>query len=720
MLINNACDEYYDDIMRYSFVFTRLQNQQVVSFRHNCSVVETNSAEIIPDRTYSMDNSQIQPIVPITPHTFDIDKNASVLLRLKQNYGLRRFLLVAPELGVRLTGFPDRKVYREFGEFLLGVKNSLADTDIQVGWWCAPSFQSGRSKFQNITGLDGKTSDISSCPLDERFREVFPGNIALVAGIANPFVIQFEDDYQFSNHSPVRFGCFCPLHLKEFALKFGKEYTREELSDIFSCVTPESVRLRRQWGELSRDTLAGFAGLVREKIDEVSPDTRVSLCQSGMAGFDGDFTEAVAAAFAGNTKPLVRVYGSTYCSDNAWEIPYAIFNVLYSKANLPKHFELMHESDTYPHTRFFMSAAKIKSLMAAAFSYGMDNSLFYTTQYLSDPLEESGYSEMFKAESKRFSTIRNEVRDCTPAGVEICHSPWSHVVVPYDPSTAYSPSDSLSPWLGILGKYGIPYSVKPEKVKFLAGNYASFISDDEVKDLLSHGVMMDGQAAHILSRRGFGDLIGTEVVPGTKATFCTEIIEEDSGFVGITGKDMYNFIFAPAGSEGGGFYELTPNPQAKTLTSFCDPSGKAVIPGMIRYENSLGGRVVITAFNLQDNMSSTVFNYRKKEIIRQSIEWLGKESLPVYVEHSPNVYCIYNQSQTGNKAIVTLINLCSDTAPRVELSVSSEWIGCRVSVLNSEGEWDQLKISTDDRKISILVELRLMEPMYLKLTRYTK
>jgi hypothetical protein len=674
------------------------------------------SQQSIPTGAFNMSDLKIDPIIPILPGMLDQDETVSVLLQLNRDFGFRRFLLTAPWIGALLTGMPDREYYRQFGNFLLEVKNKLSNTDIQVGWWCMPTLETGKSPFQKITGIDGCVSEvdfIASCPLDEKFRDVFAQNIALVADIAKPFIIKMEDDYKIGGHGPVKFGCFCPLHLKEFAKRTGKEYSREELFKIFSSVTPESIQLRRQWGELSRDTLADFARSAREKIDEVSPETRISLCQSGMSGFDGDFTEAVASAFAGKTKPLVRVYGSAYSSDAAGDIPFALFNVLYSKQNLPEHFELIHESDPYPHTRFFMSAAKLKCLMGVAFSYGMNDSFILATQFLDDPLEESGYNAMVQAESKRFSTLRNEVRDCRPIGCEICHSPWSHITVPYDSWTAGRAS--LNPWIGVLGKLGIPYSVKPGKVKMLGGHYASFLSDDEVKDLLSKGVMMDGEAACILSQRGFGDLIGAEATPGQEAKFCFEKIEEDAGFEGIKGRLMYNFMFAIAGTEGKGFCKMVPHPQTKTLTSLIDPAGNAVMPGMIRFENSLGGRVVITAYKLQENLtSSSVFNYRKKEIVRQSIEWLGRETLPIYVKNLPNIFCIFNRSQTENKAIATLINLCSDSASEVELLVSDEWNGSRVDVLNDKGEWNPLKVTIANGSVIIPVELRLMEPVYLK------
>ncbi|MFA6815099.1 MAG: hypothetical protein WCS73_02260, partial [Lentisphaeria bacterium] len=104
-------------------------------------------------------------------------------------------------------------------------------------------------------------------------------------------------------------------------------------------------------------------------------------------------------------KPFVRLYGTSYSSDDVSNMPQNIFHALYSKQHLPENFTLYHESDTFPHTRFFMSAGKMKSLMATAYSYAFDGSTFQVRQDLDAPNEEKGYYEMFMLERKRFNAI---------------------------------------------------------------------------------------------------------------------------------------------------------------------------------------------------------------------------------------------------------------------------------------------------------------------------
>src|SRR5690606_35629759 len=119
------------------------------------------------------------------------------------------------------------------------------------------------------------------------------------------------------------------------------------------------------------------------------------------------------------------------------------------------------ESDSYPHTRFFMSAGKLKSLMTAAFAYGFDNSLLYATQYLDNMLEEKGYLEMFRSERHKFSGLQKAVKETYVVGPRIYHDPFSHTLVPFDPAVSgWSgiPLDAQNSWVDVLGRFGIPYT----------------------------------------------------------------------------------------------------------------------------------------------------------------------------------------------------------------------------------------------------------------------
>lgn len=667
------------------------------------------------------DNREFSGIDPIIPFRFYQNREEYMLkqiIELNKLFGYKRFLITAPMDDIRLKGFPEKSTYREIGELILRIKRYLSKTDIQIGWWCAPSIRIGHGPYQPITGIDGSTPDMAPCPLDKDFCEFFSSNIAEVVSIAHPFMVQIEDDFNLSNQGPVKFGCFCPLHLQEFSERQNRYYSREDLMNIFSETNSESIRLRREWAKLSRDSLARLALSVSEKVRKADADVRICLCQVGSASFDGEFTESVARAFAGHTRPMVRINSSVYGSDDsAQPLPGLFFTMIHYSQHLPDDIELIHEADTYPHTRFYMSALQLKSLMTIAFASGFNTSLFYTTQYLDNPLEENGYNLMFLKENKRFGVLKQTIKNCTIGGCEISFDPEEHFVVPYNRQSKNRPYARRNPWIDVIGSFGIPQTTKDGKVKMIAGNATEIKSDEEIKNILSGSVFLDGQAAFNLSKRGFGNLIGAEVLKGAGANFCYEGVRKDVNFIDVKGDLMYNLIFAPSGSEGGAFYQLLPSVRAEVLTDFLDPEEKPAMPGMVRFENDLGGRVAITAFDLARNHSSAIFNYKKKEIIRQTIEWLGKEQLPVFVKYLPNVYCLFNRSRDKDFGVVVLVNLCSDPVDSFFLEMAEEWIGSDVFRLDQEGRWKSVSSFYENRLVHLKVPLYRMDPLILKLIK---
>jgi hypothetical protein len=373
---------------------------------------------------------------------------------------------------------------------------------------------------------------------------------------------------------------------------------------------------------------------------------------------------------------------------------------------------LYHESDTFPHTRFFMSSVKIESLMTAAYAYGIDDSRFHPIQYTDNLLEEVGYSNMYVRRKKRFNALKTAVKDCSVDGCEIMYDPFEHIADAYGKR-----SHKRYAWANVTGRLGIPHTSTEGKVKMVSGNTVDLMSDDTIIELLSGSVFLDGKAAHSLCKRGFSDLIGAGVLPGDKPDFLYEGIRDTADFQDIAGKIMYNFLLFVVATEGGSFVKLKPIENAHILTDFLDDEEKRITPGMMRYQNKLGGRVAITAFDLHNNSSSAVINYKKKEIIRQTIEWLGNESLPVFVKHMPNIFCIFNRSKSNEYAVVVIISLCSDPFDSITLDVASEWLDSNFELLNNNGTWDIIKVETQDRTIKVNTEVTLMNPVIIKFNK---
>lgn len=657
----------------------------------------------------------------IIPIGLEDDTNTENIIKsiiaLHEKTGFYKFALSGPSKGWRTVGYPPREHFLQIADKILLFKKALRDYNIQSAWWHTLTLKTGPAPYRRIVNINGQPSRFSSCPLDPDFRERFASDVALVAERARPSMIIYEDDYGINCHNG--YACFCDLHLAAFAKRTGKYYPIEELPEIFSGHTIEALSLRRTWAELTKDSLVGLAAHVRKIVDKSTPDIPMGSMQPGCADADGNSTEAVAIAFAGKRhRPFVRLYGTSYGSDDAPSLPENIFHALYSKQHLPKKFIVYHESDTYPHSRFFMSAGKMKSLMAAAYSYAFDGSIFQARQHLDAPNEEKGYYEMFAREEKRFNAINKIARNCAINGCGML----------YDPFWGGDGARHGAGWLKTFAHFGIPYTTKETKVNVLSGTLPNALSNKKIKELLKKGLLLDGEAAKLLCDRGFSNDIGVTVKsPVNKPDKLKDIEGREkirNNFVLADNGRLMNWCFTYSPYGNGELFSMVPScPTCEVITDLLDFKGKNLGPGMTRYENQNGGRVVVMAMTTKGNMSSSLFNYRRQRLLQNLLVWAGAEDI-VYVKERAKTFCILNQPlkkfRNQFRGVLTLINLCSDTFESVELSLPEKWRGTsRVKYLDIDGRWKKIHYKDTAEGMEIFHPLPIYEPLYLLFQKYS-
>lgn len=668
-------------------------------------------------------DSKFDPIVPIGYNLKHESELIKAIREVNQRSGIKRFLPIWPTLNICAVnkGLPSIEEYREFGASLLRMKQALGSDGIDVGWYVRCNIAAYSRKFQNIIGINGEISDVS-CPMDARCRRNLGDRLAAAAGIANPFLILLEEDAVAVSHAvSSRLACFCPLHLKEFARRAGKRYEIEELAEIFAKGDEECVSLRKILAELNRDVLVRLATDVRAAVDQVAPKVRIGICQVGTTQIDGDCIESVAQAYAGRTQPLVRLCGAAgYTEDYARHLAGGTFNAMYYCQHLPKDFELIHETDPCPHTRFYASAAKVESLMGLIISYGFDQSLFWCLRYIpGDVQQEHAYYDMFTREHRRFNALKAAVRDCELDGCEILGTQLKQVFSTYDRSRNVQSSEIFNAWYEPLTRFSIPCTTKNGKVKAVSGDYIKTLNDEQAVDLLKSRVLMDGKAAFLLAQRGFAKYIGAEVkVLHGYPDVAYEVITAEEILARVTGR----LIASRLAHDGKGIlYELEPAQTARMLLRCQGHDGSMNLPLVQCYENSIGGRIAIMATDMDKNMRGLrVINLicpRRKEVFRYALEWLGESPLPCVVRDIPNVLCVFNRSVTSRRAVITLINTLADDFYSFTLDLALEWQGSKVGMLAEDGEWRELRHVWAGSALTIEETLRLMRPIYLELRR---
>lgn len=650
-----------------------------------------------------MKPSFLDPVMPSALYMGDtIEETINALREIFEYSGIRRFALAAPCHGVRVTGCTNLAKYTQIGQDLLRVKTALEPLGIEIGYNAMPTLKIGGHPFTKIKGIDGVESAISACPLDPDFQDFFLANMREVARIARPAMFWIEDDYQLVNHPGVKQpGCCCELHLQKFAAAAGRYYSREELMEIFATRTPEAFRLRKIFDKVMEESLVHLAGKISRTVLEVSPETRLALCEPCPR-----FAESIARALAGDKTPVIRYHGTSYGTDLPSDLSFLMFPSLYCQEHLGKDIEFFHESDPCPHLTFYASAVRMEALMTTTLFCGLDNCLFWGSPIFARGLEtEPAYLNMFRKKHERLAAVRDLGRIGVLTGPEIIWREEHMLTLPWN---AVRGADIA--WQRVLGRYGFPYHTANGKLKLVKGDYALIgMSDDEIRQFLSGAVFMDGEAARHLTERGFSDLIGVNAVAPERIRFTSDLPWGEPDMKGFMSPSALHQNY---GNDDCGFAELHPC-GAEAVSMYCDEDKKPVFPSVTRFVNKLGGRIGVLALYLENNNSSNIFCPAKRELLRRTFEFLQDEDLPAAVFDRSNCHLTARRDDDGSLTLLITSASC-DVWENITLIMERALTGKKVRILNNT-TFEDADHSWDGRKLTVNTTFTVYSPVILKI-----
>jgi len=657
----------------------------------------------------------LKVVIPISIE-LDWPTRDTILEQIREQharFGFTQFALAAPCGGWRSTHYPPHSHFVELAKLYKDVADTLKPCGIECGWWVTTTMKSGHStEFTPIIKPDGTKHPFSNCALDPNFRKRFAEDVATFAAIARPSFIFTEDDYSISAAD----GCFCEWHLREFAKRMGRKFTREEIVERLNRYTPEETSFEKAWRQLKKDSMVGLSEAIRAELDKETPDIPMGYMQAGGADADGNSTEAISRALAGPRHiPFCRFHGTSYGGIDVKQIPVFLYHPIYDRQHIGLPFTYIHESDTFPHTRYYMAGAEMRAIMSAVYSHGFDGSTFQTQQLLDDGNEEKTYGDTFAVERKRFNTLHRLASQCRQTGVEIDYDPFWNT---YDKTQ--STSEPL--WAKCVSHFGIPYTTLDAPIAFWDERQAAHFSDEEIMKRLARGLFLDGDAARALCARGYGKYIGVNVTDEDASDAfdgmerwdlgAREVIRE--GFGG-KGRNMPSaHMFSPPGN--GWLRKLVvTDERTKIISDAYSFQKKYICPAMTRFENELGGRVVVMGLTLDHNNSQALFNYRRQKLFHDLLKWMGKE--PAFAEDAAMMYVIenivLNPEESGFKGMVTLLNLCADAREELKLHLPDELRGNAYHYIDENGELQPLTVQKVDDGIRIKRTVSYLEPLFV-------
>jgi len=312
---------------------------------------------------------------------------------------------------------------------------------------------------------------------------------------------------------------------------------------------------------------------------------------------------------------------------------------------------------------------------------------------------------MLREERARFAVISEKARRCQVAGVSL----------PADPEKdGGSPSD----WIPTLARFGIPYTTKQARIAFWDAQRARTIPDEKVMEQLALGLFLDAEAAKILTERGYGRYLGVSI--GGR------IIEGNLRYdLGITericdgfapdsiGREMPGANCYAARRGNGTLCALTiTDPNCEAVTKTYDFLGNCLGVSMTRFQNELGGQVIVYGTTVRGNGSQTLWNYRRQKLFQSLLVWMGAD-FPM-VQGEPKIWMILNlplQPDAVFLGMTTLINLSEDSRDGITLRVPDAWQKVNdILKLDSDGSWKPVPFSKVGDGIRINGKLRSLEP----------
>jgi len=508
------------------------------------------------------------------------------------------------------------------------------------------------------------TSTYRMCPMDERF-------LAYISKTCRTFAEENIDFFMIDDDTRLVWGlpgCFCPLHLAEFSKRTGRNWNREEVVSMLE--KDGKGKYAKVWESVKIDSLRRFFKTVREGFGDSIPGMLCVCWVRSHKEHAREFAEILAlpgqtpvvrgtgAPYHGKGKDLFHVVGA--CSSYAAQMDAVGDGVIY-----------MQESDTCPHTLWATSAVRMMNHLVMLALEGCKGAKIWITR-------TGNYHE--KKSGAAYRRIFNENRGLMQWATKVELSRYGVVIPKCGPS-----------YLNFGDRYlaltGIPYrfgKARPGEVTALTQETLELLSHDDISEILSGKVILDGPAAIWLTKNGFTDKIGVRAKPWNRKTI--QVHEFDNGF-------------RQYGMRRGGLADLTEMDNAARVVSKLlnrpklDAEPVYEAPGSILFDNAAGGKVLVLAQKVPEQMpayyEAAFYSERYRDAM---VRWLkllgGKMPGGVCYQGVGPVTCESGTTREGERIVVlNALDIDGDTEPELQF----EQMPGSIERMQGDGTWKPVR-----------------------------
>jgi hypothetical protein len=481
--------------------------------------------------------------------------------------------------------------------------------------------------WQTMVDPHGHAAQAVVCPLDPDWQAYYLETLKLYAREGFR-VVWIDDDIRYHNHAPLDWGgCFCPRHVAEFNRRAGTNASREDI--VRACLAPgEPHPWRAIWFDMWQDTQLEFLAKCRTVIE--AGGARMGLMSSLMEAHTAEGRRWADwwKTFSGEKAPVHRPHFWGYSDAPGSHLLFGIAHLDQNRSIQPADIESGPEIENFPYGRWNKSYRQTFAQMAVALTLGATNLNVSLFDFMGNRLADDPTRADFL---KRIRPNLEFLKETFPptlqsAGVGL---PWSEdlgrrIRLPADAAWRDLQVHARG-WAYWLGAAGMAFSAREQDaVNAVAGASVWGLDDDQIRRLLSRGLLLDGVAAHILAERGFGAEIG---IRSARMVTQNELLYSIECSATLMSRHMARYPQISVNNKPHTRLLLQADlaPQAQLVSQLLDPRQNPVGHSAFTVENSLGGRVAVVPWDASVSETPMMDAYRAEQL-RAIVRWLARDA----------------------------------------------------------------------------------------------
>jgi len=517
-------------------------------------------------------------------------------------------------------------------------------------------------QMQWMVNYTGEPCNATACPLSMAFHDHLIGAYCLYAQV-RPRILWVEDDLRHFNHPPAEWGCFCDLHLNRFSQIVGETLSREELVKcILQPGRPHPYRAL--WLDFQGAYMVDLAARLESGVHSVSPETRLGLMSSRPQDHatEGRRWYALIEALAGPHPGIVRPYFGPYQQSSPFDLFFSN-DMLHQTAHcLPSGTVLCPELENVTFTPFVKTVRQTRLQLLLAAVAGCSDTTLNLYDHVGTPLSpDDDYGLMLRHEKAHLDGI---LKYCRPGGINrgvgLLFAPeisrYTHAQQGDDYRSLY---DWGQGWSHALQALGCATTYGASDVLAITGQITRGYSEQQIRELLSRGVLLDGSAAQTLIEDGYGRYIGVDIetfINKPKVPIAAEAVGE---------KD---YISPRSATHKEMLAQLHLHKGARASSCFVDYDHNVFMPAMVLFENELGGRIAVYAMDLHEGITCCFLSWKRQKQFQGVVRWLTRGAPPLLVSGGP--YGLPLQIDYADYTIIAVVNTSTDEWSRVAVECS--------------------------------------------------